>query len=267
MLDRVKRLWKKIWNGEIIWRFFPERGFYYLSKKYQKELRSGKPFIVRFEYGGLGDHLTWSSIPKLVYEKYGVKMGISKSSEFRSNNIREFVWGKNPYTYVSDEPGKSYGSSNYGGETYNEINQRLFGVEGELFNLYYAPKERPEVKNKTVCDFTFASAGVQGYEKQEFWDSLVTYLRSQKGQLMLICREENDLISFVKKTLGLEVVYYHSIEELADLIHSAENRIFLGSGARSLAAAYNLPSTIVDTKTMNSIAHLFQYPSGTYIVL
>lgn len=267
MLERPKRLFKKIGTGEIVWRFFPKAGFDHLSKKYQEELEGHMPFIVRFEYGGLGDHLVWSGIPKLVYEKYGVKMGISKSSKFRNGGIYDFVWKDNPYVYLSDEKGKVYACTNYGAETYNEIYQKLFGVEGELFDLYYTPKERPEVKNKTVCDLTFVSAGTQGYTKKEFWDALVAYLTPQKDTLVLICREENGLIAYVKEHLGLAVIYYRSVEELADLLCSAKERILLGSGARCLAAAYKKPSTIINTETMNSIAPFFQYPPATYIIL
>ncbi len=257
MLERLKRLCKKIGTGEIILRLFPKKGLYYLSKKYQKELRGGKPFIVCFEYGGLGDHLVWSSIPKLVYEKYGIKMGISKFSEFRNSGIYDFVWKNNPYTYPSDEKGEKYNCTNYGGENYSEIYQALFGVKGELFDLYYAPQIRPEARNKTVCDFTFVSAGAQGYDKKKFRNAMVSYLKDQEDELILICREENGLITFVKENMGLEVIHYNSIEELADLLCSAERRILVASGARCLAAAYEQPSTIIYTKTMNSIARFF----------
>ena len=267
MSERMQRLFRKIGTGEIVWRFFPKKGFVYLSKKYQKELKSGNPFIVRFEYGGLGDQLIWSSIPKLVYKKYGVKMGISQFSNFRNRGIYDFVWKNNPYAYPSDEKGKVYGSVNYGAETYNEIQQKLFGVKGELFDLYYVPKERPDVKNKIVCDLTFVSAGAQGYTDREFCEALVDYLKRQEGLLILICRKENELISFIKEKLGLAMIHYQSIEELADLLYSAEKRILLGSGARSLGAAYNLPSTIINTKTMNSIARFFHYPNDATVVL
>ena len=47
-------------------------------------------------WGGLGDNLQFTTLPKLFSEK-GVDFFISKHNTYRNPEIYEFCWGKNPY--------------------------------------------------------------------------------------------------------------------------------------------------------------------------
>jgi len=54
--------------------------------------------IIESEYGGLGDHLLLSHLPRIAKENAGYKkVFISNKSFFRDPDVRELVWKKNPY--------------------------------------------------------------------------------------------------------------------------------------------------------------------------
>src|SRR5437899_452423 len=63
--------------------------------------------ILQIKYGGLGDHLFYSHIPRLAKD-LGMydRVFISNRSEFRHSDYRKYVWELNPYVdgFV-DEPG------------------------------------------------------------------------------------------------------------------------------------------------------------------
>lgn len=49
-------------------------------------------------WGGLGDNLQVSTIPRRFYEKFGYKgVYISNSVPWRNKEIKELVWDLNPY--------------------------------------------------------------------------------------------------------------------------------------------------------------------------
>jgi len=55
-------------------------------------------YIFHVEYGGLGDHLFYSPLPRLLKE-HGIadKVYLSTASRFRSAETYDLVWGTNPY--------------------------------------------------------------------------------------------------------------------------------------------------------------------------
>jgi len=58
-----------------------------------------KTKIINIDFGGLGDHLQFSTLPEEFYKKYKnkVKVYISESSSFRNKEIYDLVWKKNPF--------------------------------------------------------------------------------------------------------------------------------------------------------------------------
>jgi hypothetical protein len=58
-----------------------------------------KNFLIDVEFGGLGDHLFYSPIPRLLKEKHGngARVYLSSSSKFRNWQIYGLIWANNPY--------------------------------------------------------------------------------------------------------------------------------------------------------------------------
>ena len=64
-----------------------------------------KKVIFRVEYGGLGDHLFYSALPRLLKEnKLADQVYIASNSNFRNPQIFDLVWKNNPHLDgISDE--------------------------------------------------------------------------------------------------------------------------------------------------------------------
>ena len=66
-------------------------------------------YIIQVRYGGLGDHLFFSHIPRIVKE-FGHKIYLSTLSEFRNFDYLNFIWMTNPYLDGTiNEPGIDIG--------------------------------------------------------------------------------------------------------------------------------------------------------------
>jgi hypothetical protein len=273
---RIKRFFKKIFNGQIFVVLFPVWSFFILQKRYQAYVKKlatkNLPLVLRIEYGGLGDHLVYSALPEAVFKKYGVKTQISLRSIFSSDEVKNFAWGSNPYVSFSPEKGRTVSIPNFGRyKNYNEIVLALFGLDGPLFRAYYKPSARPEVADKIVCDLT--SGKSKAYNEsgtREFWDVTVKYLNDnfKKEDLLLLNPTspypDKRMMDYIKEKMGIETISTGSIEELTDLLCSAKGRVLLDSGAKSVAAAYGKPSVVLVRGFTNM--H-FSYPENKYIRL
>jgi hypothetical protein len=273
---RVWRLFKKIVNGRILVDLFPVWSFPVLQKRYQAYVKGlaakGLPFVLRIEYGGLGDHLVWCAFPEALFKKYGVKTQISLHSAFNSDEIKDFVWGTNPFVSFSGDSGRSFSvlrSNKY--ENYNQILLALFGLDGPLFSLHYRPSARSEVSGKVICDLTVGrSSGYNAYGTQGFRDAVLGYLKNnfKKEDLLLLDPvspyPDKRLMNYTKEQLGAATIPVGSLRELTDLLCSAQGRVLLDSGAKSLAGAYGKPSTVLVRGFVNTY---FGYPGNKYMFI
>jgi hypothetical protein len=268
------QLFKKIRNG--ILSLFPSLSFFVLKNKYQSyacELALKKlPLIVQMEYGGLGDQVVWSGFPEALFKKYGVKTVISLQSPFRSEEIKDFVWGGNPYVSFSEEPGmtillphvKAY-------QNYNEILFALFDLEGSLFSLPYRPKPRPELAEKVVCDMSLGPSHVYNESgTQAFWDAVPSYLTEhfKKEDILLVEPTSpypvKTLTYYLRDKLGVSTISVGSIAELTDVLCAAKERVLLDSGSKSITAVYGKHAFVLVRGFRNTF---FSYPSNDHIVL
>ena len=94
-----------------------------------------KDIIIEVKYGGLGDHLFYSHIPKLAKER-GHKVFVSTRSVFRNPEYMDLIWKRNKYvTGVTDLPGtgclESLGDIREDENLLGAIS-RSVGIEGEI---------------------------------------------------------------------------------------------------------------------------------------
>ena len=273
---RIRRLFTKILNGQVFAILFPGFSFYILQKRYQRYLKNlavaKLPFVVRMEYGGLGDQIVWSGVPEAILKTYGVRTEISLQSPFRSEEIKNFVWGGNPYVSFSAEPGilitlphvKKY-------PDYNQLLFGLFGLAGPLFSLPYHPLPRPDVSDKIVCDLSLGPSHVYNESgTRDFWDAVVRYLTDHFPKETILLVEptspypDKRLTHYIKEKLGVPVISVDSIEHLTDVLCSAKERVLLDSGSKSIAAAYGKHSFVLVRGFVNGY---FKYPTNDYIIL
>jgi len=238
-----------------------------ISAKGEKE----KQLIIQIPFGGLGDHLVYSSLPELLWEQKGIKTFISNKSIFRSSSIRDFVWGLNPYVTFTDEKGWFIHKplqNNFA--TLDEYLQKLFNIEGNgCPKIYYKTNLIEQLKGETIVDPSFGPSGkANGYYEKDFHKRFIEYLKNNVGDFILITHKHTNtkstLEELIKKVFNPNCYSTSTVKELADVLFSAQKRFLMYSGSASLAAALNLSSYVLCNK---KAAPHFQYQINTYINL
>ncbi|KPL22265.1 MAG: hypothetical protein AMJ75_08390 [Phycisphaerae bacterium SM1_79] len=242
-----------------------------LDSEIGEKVEEEKRLVIQVPFGGLGDHLMYSSLPELLWKQKGIKTFISDKSIFRSRAIRDFVWGLNPYVTFTDEKGWwMYKPLDDFAATFDEYLQRLFHLDGQGGpKVYYEPRIVEDVRGKNVIDPSFGPSGrANGYYEAEFRKRLIKYIESSGEDFILVRHSETsikgDLERCIERTFRPICYDVGTIEELADVLFSAKQRYLLFSGAASLSAAMGLRSIVV---CYWKAVPKFQYAVNTYIEL
>jgi hypothetical protein len=230
-----------------------------------------KQLVIQIPFGGLGDHLVYSSLPELLWKQKRIKTFISNKSIFRSKAIRDFVWGLNPYVEFTDDNGWFiYQPLEHKFPTLDEYLQKLFNLQGNgCPKVYYNPHLIEQIKGKDIVDPSFGPSGkANGYYESDFHKRFVEYLKSNVGEFILIAHKysktKNPLEELIMKTFNPNCYSVFTIEELADVLFSVGKRYLLYSGVASLSAALALPSIVLCNR---KAAPNFQYKSNEHIDL
>jgi len=230
-----------------------------------------KSLVIQVPFGGLGDHLAYSSLPELLWEQKGIRTFISKKSVFRSQAICDFVWGYNPYVSFTEEKGWfTYEPLRADLPTLDSYFQDLFGLKGDgCPKVYYRPQPVEALKGKTIVDPSCGPSGkANGYFEPRFYEEYIRYVRKHIPDFVLIKHahdhHKTELERLVESTFSPEIYTVDSIESLADALFSAAARFLMYSGAASLAAALRLASIILCNR---KAVPYFQYRYNSYIEL
>ena len=197
--------------------------------------------VIRSHADGLGDALIYTTLPE-IYAGMGHQVFISGS--WRNNQVRDLVWGKNPYVsgFCNGEPTTSVGlkfiREAYKHRTVVECLEKMHCFEtGNVFpKIYYEPKFLPKwadvvvadprsisqpIKSETFNGFAGHVAGRMGYQ---LWDIVVlTSVHSgQHGTMSLSGHREYQV---------------GSLEEYVDIIHSCKAFLVAESGGQVLSSA------------------------------
>ena len=195
-------------------------------------------YVFQVKYGGLGDHLFYSPLPRLLKE-YGIadKVYISNQSLFRNTETYNFVWATNPYldgkTDEAPTPPRVVTSSvnkiinialsQHGLNPVLEVNPEIYATG--LYNERYVGKH--------YIDFNYTSY-VGAFTLFDVLDIL------KKNPQRTVVNPK----SWVLKWLGKNYITTSSLRDYASLIYSSESFSALASGGATLALALGKPSTI-----------------------
>ncbi len=230
-----------------------------------------KKLILQVMYGGLGDHLVYSSLPRLLFENYGIKTYISNKSLYRSPEIRKFIWESNPYVSFTDEKGWSLqGASVPQNKTLDKAIQEIFDLECDgTPEVFHKSNKVNEVAGETIVDVSFGPSGktAYSYHTEQFAATLVHYLKRNVPDFTLITHDADGYSSeiledVIKKEFNPPCLGVATVEELSNVLYSARERYLLFSGGASLAASLSLPSNILCNKKVDQ---RFVYRTNTYI--
>ncbi len=241
------------------------------DKDIRKKVEKAGRLIIQIPFGGLGDHLSYSSLPEMLLKQKNIKTLISRKSVFDSKAILDFVWKRNPYVEFTEEHGWfTYRMLENHFPTMDEYFQNLFGLEGDgLPKVYYKPQMTEQLKGAVIVNPSFGPSGkANGYFEPEFQDKYIDYLKGIEDEFVLVAsthlKKKNWLEKKAEQALSPPIYKVGTIEELSDALFSTRKRYLMYSGSASLAAALQLPSTVLCNR--KSAPH-FQYSNNNYVDL
>jgi len=202
---------------------------------------NSKDFIIRIKYGGLGDHLFWSHLPRIAKTLGGYeKVYISNYSDYRHPDYRKLVWELNPFVDVfCDEDGPYPEVVVPAGMNLLDSIMLARGLDdGNRFHepeIFYRPRVRAELASAQVFDPNYISnVGVFSNNK------LISYLKKTGGVDYQMCVRGK----CYGVQQGVPILSSSDIFEYCDIIASCKSFLCLTSGGATLASAIRKPAVV-----------------------
>lgn len=221
-----------------------------------------RTLIIEVEYGGLGDTLFYSHLPRLAKEsgRYDA-VYLSNVSPFRKKRHKEIIWGANPYLD---------GYCSWFGETYRTMMQKNKNLhidavsekanildeimlayrldDGKRLHnpeLYYSPKKISELEGKVVFDPNFVTPL---YDTSIVYNELRTYFLENHINIDLQFKPTDASGEIVDPS---QYIIDSSFEEFCNIIYSCKELYCFASGTAVLAAAMGRKANVFYVESMD----------------
>lgn len=218
-------------------------------------------FIIKVKYGGLGDHLFYSHLPRIAKTAGGFqKVLISTKSEYRNEAWRKLVWELNPYVdgFTDDDaPVPEFPSVPAGMNLLDMVMLERGLDDGARFHepeVYYKPNLISHLTDRSVYDPNcISNAG--SIDPQ----SIERFFRLNLGlDFQLQPRERSVIVS-----CHCEVLTAKSLFDYCDIIYSCRRFCCLTSGGATLAPALGKQAVVF---VANGVGAMFQHSKrNTYV--
>jgi hypothetical protein len=197
------------------------------------------PIVIYQPWGGLGDNLQFSTLPRLYTEK-GYDVYISKDNVYRNPEIYDLVWACNPYVKgISDSPsnaGSCRGITIFNQENCMKNMELTHGLShgtSKYPEIYYQPKILPELENVLLYDMTSISSSYSDkFIEQRFQPIFEKYDNLERKKVVFSNIKNRDV-----SDLKDESIQINSIFEYCDVIASCKVFLCLFSGSSVLASS------------------------------
>ncbi len=205
-----------------------------------------KTLILHIGFGGLGDHLFYSHIPRIAKETGSFdKVFISNRSPFRSPDYRRLVWKANPYLdgFSDEEPTvqtKSLSDFSKSSREYNILDSIMLcyglddGMRWHEPELYYTPHFIESLAGASIYDPNYVS-NVGNVRPKDVRRTV----RREGFKIGFQMYARNKSIPLPDADLAR--LSASSLEGFCDIIYSCERLYCLTSGTATLAAALGKP--------------------------
>ena len=201
-----------------------------------------KTFRVRVNYGGLGDHLFHSHLPRIAKEHGGFdRVLVSRASPFRDGDYRKLVWESNPHIdgFCDEEaPCPEFAEVPEGTNILDWIMLARGlddGLRGHEPEIHYKPKPIAALADATVFDPNFVS-----YVGRIDADAIARYFREKNITIDCVLGPGPGALW---SGGSARVIDPNDVFEYCDIIASAKEFYCLTSGGATLAAALRRPVT------------------------
>lgn len=212
-----------------------------------------KKKILFVDFGGLGDHLAWSTIPETCHNN-GYDFYLSDKSVFKSQETFDLVWNQNPFFkgIIAEEP--NCGHNNYTNlEGYNDeistnknLEEKMGFSESTLEHgskypvIYYQPTFVDKFEDSLLIDFNGVHVAGHGYVHN--WDKIKNHVEDHirnsnyKNVYFILPNTTNYSKMSLDFVIG-ESITVNNIFEYADIIYSSKSFFTLWSGGSHLSSA------------------------------
>lgn len=211
-----------------------------------------KKLVLEIRYGGLGDHLYWSHLPRIAKEQGVKKVYVSNSSEYRNPIYKKLFWENNPYVDgFTDKNGfyPIFTTVDKGTNILDRVMLEQGLDDGKRFHepeIYFKPKIKPELKDKTLYDPNYVSNAGDTIQSK----AIENYFRKNniKVDYQMKLRDKNVPVASIKKVLEAK-----DIEDFISIIASCKEIYCLASGTATLASALNKKTTVFYADNLSPI--------------
>lgn len=202
-----------------------------------------KKVIFKVEYGGLGDHLFYSALPRLLKQyQLADEVYISDQSKFRNPDIFDLIWKDNPYLdgYSSEDATKL-------AQIQDSKETKIVNIIFERFGLRSKEEFPVELYNQLP---TFNQDGCKYIDLNyvsfigafSWLDKINVYRKYPDYQIVNPDRCSSYLFKIFSP--NRKQIFTKSLRHYASLIASSSAFVTVSSGGATLAAALNKPSTV-----------------------
>ena len=201
--------------------------------------------ILFVDYGGLGDHLQFSTLPE-AFDKQGFDTYISDKSLFRSKETYDLVWGNNPFVkgYSNEAPNCGHINSYIQpapGESMNRNWEIIFGADNNSNYpiIYKEPNTLDEYKGSLVIDLNgFSQPNIYNFSIiKERIDEIISQNEFSNIYFIIpngINYSKSTNIINIENSINISI---SNIFEYCDIINSCSRFISIWSGGSHLSSA------------------------------
>lgn len=203
-----------------------------------------KELIIKIKWGGLGDHLFHSPIPRAAKLQGYDKVYIAKQSDFIWVEVKRFVWENNPYVDgFKDEISPMYPTFGDVEEGMNILDKLILwwnlkddGIRFREPEVYYQPKMREELRDTVLFDSNFKTP--VGHPsplqvKNYFHNNNINITHQMKPFY-------SDIYIHTKN-----FIFSKSLEDFCDILFSCKKIYCYTTGTATLAAALGKSVTVL----------------------
>lgn len=235
----------------------PRKKTYYQSID---DIKKKGEIVVQIAFGGLGDSLAFTTLPRLLKEIYNVDFYLSKETKkvFRNDDIKKLCFEMNPFfkgfkesdtifrfkSFISDRSLRAI-LTDKGGDPVLVQLEKQFGLVGlGRPELYYTPKQLPGYEHTLLCDINWFSGEKWGlYNDPNLLEKVLTDWKESDSQ----------------NTIEYITPHGQNIFEYIDKIHSAVEFVSYFSGGNALAVSLQKKATVIVPENLdgNSVSLFF----------
>ena len=222
--------------------------------------------VISQPWGGLGDNLQYSTLPKL-YSELGCDVYISRTNAYRNPEIYDLVWKLNPYVKgETDEPPNAGACRPLQFVTDQFITniERSHGLlhGTDIYpSIYYTPTKIPSLENTLIYDITsISSAYSDEYINRSFTQIFEKYPECDKKKIIFRNISNRATPDFQTDSIVLD-----NILQYCNIIYSCKAYVSLLSGGAVLASAIKQHNITPDIHCFHhSHCNIFTFTNATY---